>query len=247
MEIYTMIDKLQYFFKGKVVEDTEYDDTYNIYDSDSDCLILKLVFDEDNIYIKELEKCSRKGTDIIQDIILFANTNDFKYIQLEDQSALWIDIKDEDGKKFPVNVDLATLNILATGQSWYNRLGFKQYDYKNQLSEWNIIRNKTFRELIPQLKSLTHEDFINKGFHSDPYYILYNGAADNIIQEGVEYIIEEITKEEFLLDEKVKDVASLTLSLLRNNNYLDLRLELAYIHLLSYLLNYDRDELTYKV
>lgn len=56
-----------------------------------------------------------------------------------------------------IEIDLAILNILYRGESWYNSLGYRQFNYNQNHTNWNIIRQKTFQNvMIPNTGNLAY-------------------------------------------------------------------------------------------
>lgn len=86
------------------------------------------------------------GTDIMRAVVNYAKKNNFVILSLEDQSSLEVSVQD-----CQYDLDLAGLTIVATGRSWYNKLGFKQNDYDSQVLVWENIRKLTLRNLTNAL------------------------------------------------------------------------------------------------
>ena len=101
------------------------------------------------IGINKIEKCGISGSNILKKIEQFAKRCSVESIYLEDQSQ--IDVCRE--KRYSdrnETLDLATLKIVTTGQSWYNSLG-----YKSEYYEEERIINEYFMNTL-------YSDFINK-------------------------------------------------------------------------------------
>lgn len=96
----------------------------------------------------------------------------FKIINLEDSSEIeWNNYK----------INLAYLNIMKYGISYYSRFGFRQYIYKDDfiqdtfdedLNHWNIIKEYPFIETLQSILNNNHPDqlksknFKNKVFEN---------------------------------------------------------------------------------
>jgi hypothetical protein len=99
-----------------------------------------------------LSKCENiKGTDMLNMLIELA-----KYLNLDK-----IVLVDESKFKYKdCDIDLSTLDILVTGQSWYNKYGFYSYFYdKEKIHNNNFIKNNFDEKLI------SYKDFILKCFN----------------------------------------------------------------------------------
>lgn len=248
MEDYT--EELKYFFNSDIDKDN---DKYIVKDIIGHCI--ELILDIDIIHVLNLNRCEMNGTTIIERTVLFANTNNFKEIILDDQSYLTIRLSQGD-EYFDFRVDLASLSILATGESWYNRLGFRQENYNKDIVRWNDIRNKTFIELLDELYSLSNDErnFDSKNHFHSPFFVVYlkeftNEDKAKLFPSLIEIMLDDFS---YVLDKKVKDIASLILTSFRTRKYIEeneieLRKQLVYIGILSYLLKYERQELTLNI
>ena len=106
-----------------------------------DCAAIRFIASEKVIHITQIDRCSDKilpeqgtGTDIVKKII--AVGNEFR-THLEPGTRLRIMI-DSDQSELTIKdeyFDLYWLYIFATGESWYNSLGFREdkYDDNTQL------------------------------------------------------------------------------------------------------------------
>lgn len=225
---------LKFFFNDFDVK--YYDDEYLIY---KETIAMKLIIENNIIYLKELNKSNISATSLLEDLILFATTNDFEYIRLDDQS--YINAKLEDGED--VKLDLAALNILSFGESWYNRMRFRQENYNEDIIRWNNIRNKTFIELLDEFGKLTDKDIETKGYYDSAFTLSLQ--EDDDINE-LQYIVNIVLENEYLLNTKTKDIASIIYSNLKSNKDVQ-RIELVYISLISYILKYEREDLRYYI
>lgn len=240
MKDYT--DSLRYYFKSNIRKDGP---NYIVEDAVGECI--EVILEEKTIYVVSLNKCELNGTTVIEHIVLFANRNDFKEIMLGDESYISLDLNG-----FPFKVDLAALNILATGKSWYNRLGFRQDNYEDNIERWRLIRDLTFRDLYNEIVNLdsNENNFITKNYYNSPFYAILGyeplTKADKL--EECINIMHSIIPE--YIDVKVKDASANIMSTVRSDDYKRderIRAKLAYIGFLSYILNYDREDLIYVV
>jgi hypothetical protein len=135
--IYTFFTKEKYEIS---LEETEYfGKLIKIKDlHENDCLyiVFKSLNNSENDYIElfKLNRCHFQGSTNLQSLIKYAQhlKNTLKinlnYITLEDTSS----IPSSD-------IQLWLLSILTTGESWYNRFGFKSHNYNNEKIENNKI------------------------------------------------------------------------------------------------------------
>jgi hypothetical protein len=102
-----------------------------------------------HLYVKSLEKCDpNSGTEILLEIIEFGKRINVPFIQLTDASYI-------DG------LNLFVLEILTTGQSWYNRFGFMSPNHSEEVK---------FNAYIAQLPFATLTDYKNylRSIHQFP-------------------------------------------------------------------------------
>lgn len=104
---------------------------YEILDSvGKNCIIFNYYTDTDNregIYINGLSKCAlNTGTKLLTKIEEFARLANIKCISLEDASV----IEPCNG----VRIKLYNLSILCTGQSWYNKHGYKSQNHSKEIA-----------------------------------------------------------------------------------------------------------------
>ena len=94
------------------------------------CLDISFERDLSQVYIHQLNKCDdfRTGSFLLINVEeLLKNIPQCQAIELYDESHIY-----KCGNVF----DLAQLEILKTGQSWYNKRGYKQVNYDEE-TEWN--------------------------------------------------------------------------------------------------------------
>lgn len=89
---------------------------------------------------KETAKCSIPGKEVISRMIKFAEENNFYAYSLSDASSL----RPQCLEPYKVLINLAALNILATGQSWYNSFGFFSKYFEEEKKSNEFFINQTF-------------------------------------------------------------------------------------------------------
>jgi hypothetical protein len=96
---------------------------FRISNKDKETCIFFTVY-SDHIYLEELKKCDpfggKKLLDLLDKIAINLKLN---YIELIDDSSIVYNCSDENGDIITIRLDL--LNILAYGETWYNRNGYE--------------------------------------------------------------------------------------------------------------------------
>jgi len=110
-----------------------------------DCIQFKIM--NDYIWIKSLNKCGEiSGTTLLNNIYKLAQLlPNIQNIQLYDESYIL---------KCNKRISLATIKILTTGQSWYNKLEYKSKNYENELILNKIKINKPYIDFIQEIHIL---------------------------------------------------------------------------------------------
>ena len=107
-------------------------------DIENHCLYLMI--QPEKIHIENLNKCGPyKGTDMMLSVIEYAKEAKIPKLELMDKSKLYL-------CKSAVN--LAYLNILSSGQSWYNSKDFYSDEYNAEKTNNLLVINKPFNELV---------------------------------------------------------------------------------------------------
>ena len=111
----------------------------------SDCIQFKIM--DDHIWIKSLNRCGEISGPILLDNIykLAQLLSNIQNIQLYDESYIL---------KCNKRISLKTIKILTTGQTWYNKLGYKSKNYEEELISNKIIIDKPYIEFIHNIHSL---------------------------------------------------------------------------------------------
>ena len=232
-------ENLDLYFDGDIRINN---DTVEIVDEEGKDCIRFIIFDEDEIWLDELKRCSNSGTKNIELLTTYASSNGFKRISLKDQSSIFIN---------PFRLDMAALYILSEGQSWYNKLGFKQADYYFEMDQWNELREKRFIDVTEDITSLTYEDLKTKDWYNSPFFILfgeeptrenYNIMLVNLVNE----IEQKLGRIRTL---KIGEIAGVIHSMIKRKKVIkpDDYFFLAYIAMISYIIPYDRSKLSLRI
>jgi len=114
------------------------------------------------IKILILNKCNISGTIFLNKINAFANKYEMD-IELLDASE--IELED-------ISIKLSILNILSTGESWYNKYGYYSENYADE-----IVHNRAF---IAQPASVLY-DIIKK--QGDPFQSTFTNQFGYLVEE----------------------------------------------------------------
>lgn len=159
--------------------------------------------------IIDLGKCQSSGTEHLKTIIEFAKDIKVEKITLQDASALQFKFKDA-----AVMIDLHNLYILATGKSWYEKMGFFYDDrtdertakiqafIEQRLKHYERLASKVFK-LIRQdattFQTITIQEFFSKlhrfirrNCTSDGTCIGITHAEMRLISECVDAMFQQI-------------------------------------------------------
>jgi hypothetical protein len=131
--------------------------TINIKLSQDNCM-LYLQITDDYMYLSWLVSCSKmKGTQMLNNIILFCKKNNINKIELKDDSLIQAKCTDN-SEGFLYN--FAMYKIIKNGESWYNKNGFKSENYKQEIEHNKEIIKQTFNTIIKDRKF--KEEFKNQ-------------------------------------------------------------------------------------
>lgn len=194
-----------------------------------------------NIIVNELNSAADEiknlsGSKILELVINYARNNNQKIIGLEDQSSISININNE---KF--RIDLSALHILSSGKSWYNKFGFIQDNYSEQILLWDSIRKKSIMDLEEDFLNLNIKNIHNKGLFDSPFN-LYD--IDKNDDESLEIILSHLYSKEEYCNIEVEKISSMIFNNIRFYDYQDVDLliyHVLYINCCSWLLNYNRE------
>ena len=108
---------------------------------------------DDSIYINLIyAPCDGfKGKEIVRKIINIANDLHITNIELEDQSDIYIK---DDKDKVICSINLAPLNILLKGHTWYNTMGFVYSDFEKDKDYNTLLINMTTTEFFYYIESI---------------------------------------------------------------------------------------------
>lgn len=208
------------------------------------------------MYINELNKGTYNGIDLLERLELLCITLKINYIMLQDESSKIYNIAN---KSFKIN--LGMISILTRCNSWYNQLGFYQYNYKEENEYWNSIYkdNILFKDIILTLKSLDYNYYlskVNKSWYNDGlelfaeyHKILIDESNFKYIMEGaINFILNEYT---IYSETNISTVCGLiSITLKSDNSYQDEKsfiIAYLYISLCSYVILYTRTNLVKKI
>lgn len=157
-----------------------------------------------NLFIDSLSKCTKSGTENIKRVEDFAKSINIQSIYLTDESEIQICNRN-------ISFSLATLNILATGTSWYNKLGYYSSMHENNQS----LNNHTFllKKLVNVLIELglyktkyeKYFVYFDSLFPNETRYQVFNKTVQEVFIKVKEYIFEH--REQCYLQEVYKKMA----------------------------------------
>lgn len=155
---------------------------YNIRDTiDKNCIMFHYYTDTDNtegIYIDGLDKCLlNTGTELLTKIEEFARLANIKHIHLEDVSVITPCVG--------VGIRLYYLNILCTGQSWYNKHGYKSENHDAEIAHnINIINSPMINYIENDEDYLTLSSILNPDAEEPDV----NGTVQEVFQHLKHYL-----------------------------------------------------------
>ena len=133
----------------------EEDSLIKIFKKNTESKCIHFIINDDYIYIESLNRCDNiSGTKILNNIYKLAQQlGNIKYIQLEDESYIL---------KCNKKISLATIKILTTGKSWYNKLEYKSENYENELELNQQIIEKKYIDFKKEILLLSNKSFKQK-------------------------------------------------------------------------------------
>jgi hypothetical protein len=164
----------------------QYDKNYHIEDNEGKNCITFYYLNAESIYIKDLDKCSLNttGPKLLTKIEEFARLANIKHISLQDESSV---------QSCRIDICLYYLYILCTGQSWYNKHGYKSNNHEVELKHNREFINSPMIEYIKKddKNYITLSNILNpdaeepdvKGTVQEVFQQLkhYLSIADNIV------------------------------------------------------------------
>jgi hypothetical protein len=194
-DINTHINK--YFKKYKITESTKkdkYEVEVEVKCSDTTTTLENTIFiintNDNSIYIDLINApCDGlNGKKIVRNIINIANELDISNIELEDQSYKNL-ISDID-YTLKCRINLAQLNIILKGQTWYNTMGFVYDDFEKDKTSNEKLLNKSTSEFLNFV-----DGKIGKLNEWDTTYIFLNNFKELIEDKDHTKPFKEIFKE----------------------------------------------------
>lgn len=198
--------------------------SYDILDKyENECITYHTYINDNKqcLHIDSLHRCSdSSGTKLIKLIEKLAKKANIQYISLWDVSRL----KPKECEN--INIKLANLHILATGESWYNKLGYKSPDYDDEhahnklliqsdfvtkLSKYYNDDEKLYNTIIeltniinPNAEEPEVSGTVKEVFRKLHTYMKYNDNCEHvkIIADLVELFSQDIMYDEFVVLEK---------------------------------------------
>jgi len=163
-----------------------------------------------NLYIDNLYKCNISGSQVLNMLENFCKQSEITKIVLSDTSNIIFCNK--------IKISLAYIYLLATGQSWYNKLGYINKFYIENYN-FNLLQiNKIVKDVIPilltKLSDKTNKDTQN--------FILLNELKQYFNQTTIN--IDKLTR-----------LCILTLNNIINTNSENLTIQALFIKIQSFL------------
>jgi len=168
---------------------------YNIltYDSKTEewekCALVSI--GEGDMHVTDVAKTSViSGKEILEGISKCAEEIGITLISLEDVSSIDLYCQDKS-----ISFSLAVLKILTKGQSWYNSLGYKSFEYKQEVKKNKVILNTPFTLYFRQM--ISRSDALNNLMSSYKYVPELKFNSDNLVDQGEEILQQLIEMDEF--------------------------------------------------
>jgi hypothetical protein len=161
----------------------------NIIDSESDDICGLFVIYPDHIHIKALNKCgTTTGNNLLEKFDLLAQQiPNMTYIKLDDESNI---------KMCGHPIQLYTLKILTTGESWYNKYGYVSDDMKYEIPNNKKIINmpyEEFRDMIYAERLKRNDDKEQLEAELDTGNRLFP-ETKKTVQDYFKYVMDDINK-----------------------------------------------------
>ena len=122
----------------------QYGTSVNVKDTDNNECAGITVKSDTVLYLENLYKCGQfSGSKVIRAVENFARKYGYEKIKLQDESRIDYKLREN-----IFSVSFPVLRILATGHTWYNKLGYRSIFYAQELAHNRKIINLPFRTLI---------------------------------------------------------------------------------------------------
>ena len=132
-----LCSKLKRTFGKRFVCKASKENLYTLSNKKKECLNLEL--SPDSLYVLQLKKCpDSSGSMIMKKLENVAKEMHLEHIDLADGQSLEF----ECGRKKGLSVLIKYINILADGESWYNKLG-----YKSNSHDAEVVHNKRIGQM----------------------------------------------------------------------------------------------------
>lgn len=144
-------------FKSTNIVDRLHNNTNAIQLKNEDNKIIFVLKELEYLYVNNIQKYGDyTGNEIIQNIIQIGKLLNFRYIELNDCAMFNL------GEYNNFSIALAPFEIITSGMSWYNKLGFKNDNTDDEILKNKQISNSHFDNLIStKLLSKFNEHFID--------------------------------------------------------------------------------------
>ena len=202
-------NKIPLFFQGKI----------SIYKNNiiiEDFLDINVLFDKVYfIYIEEISKSeiyNYSGTFILNKLEkLLMDIEEIKYIKLSDASRIIL----EDSKNNVFQYSLATLSIMSSGMSWYNKYGYLQNTFQEDYINYTSIIERNFIQTIQGIydNDITLDKEFDDFFYynlKDVYKVIYAENPDRniIIKKCIQYILNNLILFTITNEDTIKDIGN---------------------------------------
>jgi hypothetical protein len=233
--VHTIFERKFYVAGPYGLRKIRYHIKYERNDADS-CLIMDFEPDFSNLHIDSLAKCGpnhdlRSGTMLLNMVdALTRLIPECKTITLQDASTV---------RRCSYKIDLASLTILLTGISWYNRLGYKQRTYESDKEHNHRLGNMRINDAVTEL--LASSEFMEEC----PYYskfVKYKKELDTRLN----LVNANLTVSEYIKN-LYDDIKTYPEYECIQSNKRNAKLVAYVINAFEYLLHYSRDALTKQV
>jgi hypothetical protein len=159
-----------------------------------------IIKSESHIYLKELNKCTGfSGTEVLHVVEDFAKTNGYTKIELEDAAEIvgTPGIRSQGGRCM---IMLAFFNILATGETWYNKHGYISKFTEQEKTHNAKIIQKPFIQYIKdiQTRAELEDSYVKPILDGMKYYVKTKKAQNAITIKELFTKIKEDMKSEKL-------------------------------------------------
>jgi len=154
------------------------------------CVDLVIKYQENLLHIDYLNKCSGNGgAKLLNKIEQFAFSlpSSINKITLQDVSSINL-------CKTYISCSLANLYLLTTGESWYNKFGFKSDNYENEKEHNRKVIELTMNDAFNKMPTLPKDEIIN----SITYLLREN--SQKVLEQNVKSVFTKLKN--VLLKEK---------------------------------------------